>query len=343
MVDRSASIDPSATFWGIHAGASGDVDELFLRHKRVAIGWWQVGNLGALGNDREGFKARYADVYPDQKPGAVPVSAGQLFRFVHEVAIGDIVVYPRKFDRTIHIGRVTGKYEYAPSSGVEYPNQRPVEWLGNYPRSSFSQGALYEVGSAMSLFRIKNYAEEFRAVLEGRPGKPGSGDDELIAYVAKDVSETTEDFVIKKLARDLKGPMMEGLVGSLMEAMGYHATVTRAVRDDGIDVVAHRDELGLEPPIIKVQVKSEEAAIGPDKVKALYAMVEEREVGLFITLGKFTRAAQGFARTKSNLRLLDGREFVEQFLKHYDRLDRDYRNMIPLQQVYVPAPGGDEE
>jgi len=31
------------------------------------------------------------------------------------------------------------------------------------PRTRFSQGALYEIGSAMSLFQVKNYVDKFRA------------------------------------------------------------------------------------------------------------------------------------------------------------------------------------
>jgi restriction system protein len=32
--------------------------------------------------------------YPDAKPGAIPTNAGQLFRFVHEMQVGDLVAYP---------------------------------------------------------------------------------------------------------------------------------------------------------------------------------------------------------------------------------------------------------
>lgn len=42
--------------------------------------------------------------------------------------------------------------------------------------------------------------------------------------------------------------------------MRYHIRVSPEGRDDGIDIVAHKDELGFEPPIIKVQVKRSEAA-----------------------------------------------------------------------------------
>jgi restriction system protein len=70
------------------AGKTGDTDSLFLKKHCVAMGWTGVGDLSALKPDRDAFKARVAEVYPDAKPGAIPNNAGQLFRFVHETKPG---------------------------------------------------------------------------------------------------------------------------------------------------------------------------------------------------------------------------------------------------------------
>jgi restriction system protein len=156
------------TFWGIHGGRTGDADSLFLKKNCVAIGWAKMGDLSDLASDREAFKERMANAFPEKKPGAIPVNAGQLFRFVHEMNLGDMVVYPSKHDRQVHIGRVDGSYRYDPSTEPSYPNRRAVKWLQAVPRTKFSQGALHEIGSAMGLFLVKNYTDEFRAVLEGR-------------------------------------------------------------------------------------------------------------------------------------------------------------------------------
>ena len=100
--------------WGIHGGRTGDADTLFLQGGCIALGWHAVGDLSKLPPNREGFKNRVAEVFPTMKQGAVPVSAGQLYRFVYEAKIGDTVVYPSKSDRHIHIGRIEGDYEYSP-------------------------------------------------------------------------------------------------------------------------------------------------------------------------------------------------------------------------------------
>jgi predicted Mrr-cat superfamily restriction endonuclease len=45
----------------------------------------------------------------------------------------------------------------------------------------------------------------------------------------------------------------------------------------GIDIVAHKDELGFEPPIIKVQVKSSEGSIGdPGGLPSLWQSGQQR-------------------------------------------------------------------
>ena len=113
--------------------------------------------------------------------------------------------------------------------------------------------------------------------------------------------------------------------------------------DGGIDIVAHRDELGFEPPLIKVQVKSTEGNVGGPVVQALYGNVESNEFGLLVTLGDFTNQAKSFAKRKSNLRLIGAEELVELILAHYEQFDPTYKGVLALRKVYVPQPITEEE
>lgn len=324
--------------WGIHGGKTGDADSLFKAGSVVALGWDEVGDLTALTADRESFKAAVAAAYPGKKPGAIPVDAGQLFRFIHEVKKNDLVAYPSKHDRMIHVGEIVGDYAYA-ADGPSYHHRRPVRWLAAVPRTRFSQGALYEIGSAMSFFQIKNYADEFRAVAEGRAGPAEiQADDESAALVAEEIEQTTRDWVLKILAKEMKGHPLAEFVAHVLEAMGYRTRVSPEGPDAGVDVIAHRDELGFEPPIIKVQVKSSDGSIGDPVVSQLYGKVGEREHGLVVTLGTFTSQARSFERSKGNLRLIDGDQFVDLILQHYDEFDSRYKGLLPLRRVYVPEP-----
>jgi Uncharacterized conserved protein len=333
----------TATIWGIHAGKTGDADTLFLKHNLIAIGWVEMGDLSGIKPDREAFKQRFAETYPNGKPGAIPTSAGQLYRFVHEMKRGDMIVYPSRRARQIHIGEVIGDYKHDPSLDDTYPQRRQVKWLRSLPRSQFTQGALYEIGAAMSLFQVKNYADEFRAALEGKQVATPIAKDETVIAVAENIEENTRDFIIKRLAQELKGHPFANFVGHLLQTMGYRTRISPEGTDGGVDIIAHKDELGFEPPIIKVQVKSSEGSIGDPVVSALYGKVERDEKGLVVTLGSFTPPAKSFARNKSNLRLIDGDELVNLILQHYEQFDSSYKGLLPLKRIYVPEPVEIEE
>lgn len=333
--------------WGIHEGRHGEAEELALDKGRISIGWHAVGDLSKLGPDRESFKDAVAKAFPDYKAGAVPVQAGQLYRFVHEMQPGDLVVLPAKRDRRIHIGRVEGPYEYVADAPNGYRNQRKVTWLVGLPRTTFTQGALWETGSALTLFQVKNYADEYRLAATGLRAAPSpeaevdvvavADDEPTVAAVAEEIEESTSDFVLKQLTRKVRGREFEFFVAHLLEAMGYRTRVTVAAGDGGVDIIAHRDALGFEPPIIKVQVKSSEGQIGEPDVKQLKGNLSGGEKGLFVTLGTFSNKASVFARTVPDIRLIDGTELVKLILEHYDQFSGSYRAAIPLKQVYVPA------
>ena len=92
--------DEEHILWGIHAGRLGDADSLFLKRSLIAIGWDKMGDMTSIASDREALKARIAATYPKAKPGAIPVHAGQIYRFANEMReFRGHIPYPR---RTAH-------------------------------------------------------------------------------------------------------------------------------------------------------------------------------------------------------------------------------------------------
>src|ERR1019366_6683865 len=151
---------------------------------------------------------------------------------------GDLVVCPSKQDRKINIGQITGDYFHDPK-GDGYPNQRPVKWLKTVPRLQFSKGALYETGSALSLFQIKNYADEFRAVLEGKkefavPVK----EDPTVSRVQSDIEKPTRNFIIKALAQKWKAHTFADFLGHLLNRIGCRTRISPKGADGGVDIIA---------------------------------------------------------------------------------------------------------
>lgn len=318
--------------WGIHTKD----DNLFLKENVIALGWQQIGDLSLIAPDREAFKEKYIAAYPDAKKGSIPTGVGMLFRFCHEVQIGDYIIYPSKIDRMINIGEVTGDYKYVPDAS-EYVQQRSVKWLKHLPRMSFSQGALYEIGSAMSFFMVKNYADEFLAALDkGFVKSISEGEeDDTVGATADDIIESTKDFILKELSRQLKGYDLEQFVADLLQAMGYRTTVSPHGGDSGIDITAYKDEL---PPRILVQVKSQDSDIKETTIQSLKGAMREGDYGLFVTLSNYTKKAQKYLDNTPIIRGINGTELVDLILKYYDDLSEKYRRMIPLKMVYIPVP-----
>ena len=322
--------------WGIHT----QDDKLFLTDNKIAIGWHVFGNLSQVEATRTAFKERYIEVYPDAKKGSVPTSSGMLFRFMHEAQIGDYVIFPSKSDRKINIGVIESDYHYAPSAG-EYVQQRNVKWLRHLPRTFFSQGALYEIGSAMSFFAVKNYADEFLSALDKDFNKhvsETSEEDESVAATADDIIESTRDFILKELSKNLKGYDLEEFVADLLRAMGYRTTVSPHGGDSGIDITAYKDEL---PPRIVVQVKSQDSDIKETTIQSLKGAMREGDYGLFVTLSNYTKNAQKYLDNTPIIRGINGTELVDLILKYYEDLSEKYRKMIPLKMVYIPVARDD--
>ena len=175
--------------WGIHTKQ----ENLFLPKSIIGIGWEEMGNIKSAGDSRDDIKKKYAEVYPDATPGSVATCVGMLYRFVYEVQVGDYVVYPSKADRKINIGVVEGDYYHETNDNL-YSNRRKVKWLKSLPRTDFSQGALYEVGSALTFFQVKNYADEYLAALEGKKASLDTSIDESIGATADEIQEITKDY-----------------------------------------------------------------------------------------------------------------------------------------------------
>ena len=317
--------------WGIHTMD----DRLFLDKNIIAIGWGQIGDLSLIDAGREAFKKQYSTIYPNAKKRSVAGSAGMLYRFAHEVQIGDYIIFPSKIDRKINIGIVESDYFFNPDA-QEYVQQRKVKWLKHLPRTAFSQGALYEVGSALTIFSVKNYADEFLSALEkGFTGVVQAAEpDETVAATAEEVIESTKDFILKELSKNLKGYALEEFVANLLSAMGYRTIISAHGGDSGIDIVAYKDEL---PPRILVQVKSQDGDIKETTIQSLRGAMREGDYGLFVTLSNYTKNAQKYLNATPIIRGINGTELVDLILKYYPGLSEKYQRMIPLKMVYIPA------
>lgn len=325
--------------WGIHNDQS-SLD--LVNGGFVSIGWEELGDLSATDTSRDALKALVAEAYPTAKPGAIPVWAGILVRFISEMEVGDYVISPNKADRTLNFGVVDSDFYVEP--GIEtHPNRRRVRWLRTgVPRDTFSKSALHEIGSAITLFRVKSHADEFLQYLQSDESIPIVPEEDSEVDLAEDepnaerVDTYSRDFVVDILRR-MDAYRFEHFIAGVLRAMGYRASATVASGDGGVDVIASRDPLGIEPPIIKVQCKRTISTIGgPDVQKLAGALAHGgSELGLFVTLGSYSADALHLERTRQDLRLVNGSQLVDLIFEHYEGLDAEWKRLLPLRQVYA--------
>lgn len=337
--------------WGIH---NDTMTTELVEKGFVSLGWDDLGDLRDVRGGREGFKELLLAKRPNAKVGAIPGWAGVLLRFRDTIAIGDVVVAPYRPDSTINIGVVTGAYEFD-SNEPTHRHRRRVEWKKvGLSRTVFTQPALYEVGSAITLFSIRKHADEFLAAMNTlsteasdvtqvvdsvatRPRQADSESESTEEPRASRIERQTRDYVAEALRTGISHEQFEEFTADLLRAMGYQARVTRYSQDGGVDVLAHKDILGLEPPLIKIQCKHTVNTIGAPAVHQLVGTQGPGETSLFVTLGAYSKDAVSLERQRPGLRLLGGEDIITLFLEHYDLLPVQWRTLAPLTRLLVVA------
>ena len=133
----------------------------------------------------------------------------------------------------------------------------------------------------------------------------------------------------------------QNLVAGLLRAMGFYVSwVAPAGKDGGLDLLAWSDPLGTRPPRIKVQVKRRREAAAVDAIRSFMAVLGDGDVGLFVSLGGFTRDAEETARAQERrqLTLINLERLFDLWVEHYDKLKERDRALLPLRPIYFLAP-----
>jgi hypothetical protein len=161
--DASESI---ARIWCIRAGKGGEAHDLFLGEKVIALADAGIGDLTKLEGSRKSFYAAYRNSHPEATNVGTAGIGGKFFRFIYEVGVDDLVVYPALQDKTVYIGAILSKYTFVARS--PFPHRRLVQWKFMVPNREFSNASRYEFGAARTFFEFKNNADDLLSKIADR-------------------------------------------------------------------------------------------------------------------------------------------------------------------------------
>ncbi len=267
--------------WVVRAGKDGEYEDFALEKGVVVIDWDDLGDLSAVTTRDQVREMLTATGYAEGN--RLANHAGQIFRFVHEIDTGDLVVLPAKRTRTLAVGRYAGGYEFRPDNPDGCRHVRPVDWLRTeQPRSSLRQDLLHTLGGLHTVFRPKRNNAVARLAEFSRTGRDPElrhsddvshedGTDSIDEEGAVDMEQLATDRIAAHIARTFKGHGLERLVEAILRAEGYITNRSPAGPDGGVDMLAGSGPLGLNAPRIAVQVKSGQMAVDAPTVRNLLA------------------------------------------------------------------------
>lgn len=126
--------------WMVRTGKRGALIDRFRNAGRVAIGWADLGSLAAVA-DRPAMVAREREQWLDWNAYEVGNNAGQHHRFRSEIQPGDRVVSYDPEGRVYYVGWVGDGYAFESAFESDYPNVRPVAWIGTVSRDALDMDA----------------------------------------------------------------------------------------------------------------------------------------------------------------------------------------------------------
>ena len=190
-------------------------------------------------------------------------------------------------------------------------------------------------------FLIFHEESRKRRQLERDEFEEGIGEDtesvEQTTFDTDNIRSAIYDYLEKKI----NPYQFQELVAYLFEGMGYSIFyIAERGPDGGVDIIAHKDPIGVEGKVVKIQVKHaqdrDKSGIDYEKVRAFRDLCKEGSSGVFVSLKGFTRDAENRVRTDGAfITLIDVAHFVELWIKHIDTIPEGGKKLFPLRKEYI--------
>lgn len=322
--------------WMVRAGKNAFLIDEFKQNELVAIGW-------GLGDLKDKSKKDIEDLvnknYPNKTKNQKAIIASQEYRFLRDIKKDDYVLSYNPSTRKYLLGKFSSDYIYSDIISKDFDNDdysdvRKVEWLGDISRDKLKVETKNTLGAISTLFNINNDAKkDILNVYEGKDdGDEPSGGSILI----EEIEDKSKEF-IKDLVNSLDGYQMQDLVAALLRAMGYKTIVSTPGPDRGRDIIASPDGLGLENPVIVVEVKHRNQTMSAPDIRSFKGALKKTNKGIYVSTGGFTSEAKYEAeRSEIPITLMDLDRLVTFIIQYYDDFDSEGRSLLPLKKIYWP-------
>ena len=331
--------------WMVRAGSAGYLMDEFLNERIVAIGWNDLGKISKKLEYQE-LKDLYYDTYTEDSDGRVNQSVGQIWRFVQEFQIGDKVITYDWISRNYYLGEIKSDYDF--NTKYEYHHYRKIKWDDEPThRDTLSTDTKNKLGSILTIFEISK--EIWEELLEQNPTHISEEELQEIEETHKffekqELEQLKQDVVYRSLeftkdiVANLTWEETERLVAGLLRVLGYKTRMTAKGGDLGSDIIASPDELGLQEPRIKVEVKTRSKdKIGAPDIRNFIGGLRDYNKGIFVSTTGFSKEAIYEAeRANFPLTLINLDWLVELLIANYDELDLETKSLLPLKKIYWP-------
>lgn len=266
-----------------------------LASDEIIIGWSNLPRLRDESLEWEQFRGLIADEYhsDDSNLRRAGRAAGDAWRFIRDLKIGDLVVVPS--DREFFVARVEGSTEYRPDKVKEDTAfRRKVVWLNG------KEGIERSLARAKLQSRMKyrgtcanatDLLDEIEACLEiaGKHGRPEFG---------ADLRKTMIDAAVREMRGGrLDSYGFERLVAAVMRQQGAsNVKIVPRRQDKGADILATFQLAGAFSFVVAIQAKhyQHDPPVGPSVVEELIRGIEAESanLGMVVTCGAFCHKAK---------------------------------------------------
>ncbi|UNT55628.1 restriction endonuclease [Lysinibacillus capsici] len=149
-------VDENRHYWLVRT-EGGKFYSNFIRDSHVAIGWNEFTDQSDFVNKKmnETIKTKLLKAYPDNQPGRI---YSQIRRFIHEIAIGDVVMIPNESSKQISFGIVEGNLVNRNVEDGNFIKSRSVKWIKTVDRDELDPYLFKMMQAQQAINKADEYA-----------------------------------------------------------------------------------------------------------------------------------------------------------------------------------------